>query len=72
MSCSISSATRIKVLIKDSGLYAVNGVYHITQSGVEAASGSEPFMLSSHNHGEVCKHILELHPTHMQTVNEKD
>ena len=72
--CHVLSLVQLELrsMIKDSGLYAVYGVYHITQSGVEAASGSEPFMLPIVTIMVRCKHILELHPTHMQTVNEKD
>ena len=53
--CHVLSLVQLelKSMIKDSGLYAVNGVYHVTQRGVDAAGKTEPFMLPNHSHGEM-------------------
>ena len=71
--CHVLSLVKLELrsMIKDSGLYAVNGVYHIIQSGVEAASGSEPFMLPSHNHGEVKTHTGAASYTHADSKRKR-
>ena len=43
----------LKSMTKETGLYAVNGVYHVTRRGVEAAGGPEPLMLPNHDSSEV-------------------
>ena len=47
-------------MIKGSGLYAVNGVYHPSQKGIEAISKPEPVMLpkyfNDNGPGVECSH----------------
>ena len=50
----------LKSMIKGSGLYAVNGVYHPSQKGIEAINKSEPVMLPNNANdqhpGVECSH----------------